>query len=210
MTAPETGTAVKPRLLLLDNYDSFTYNLSHYFEELGAAVEVRLNDEVDVAWALGERFDAVVVSAGPGRPEDAGITPRLVQAAAGRVPLLGVCLGHQAIAQAWGATIVRAPCLLHGKTSPVHHDGAGIFLGLPNPFPAGRYHSLTVDPGTIPPELEVAARTDDGTIMALRHPRLPVDGVQFHPESILTAGGKALLGSFLRRASAWNVASRAA
>jgi anthranilate synthase component 2 len=210
VTSPEAGTAVRSRLLLLDNYDSFTYNLSHYFEELGAAVDVRLNDEVDLAWVLGEQFDAIVVSAGPGRPEEAGLTPRLVRAAAGRVPLLGVCLGHQAIAQAWGSRIVRAPLPLHGKASPVHHDGDGLFAGLPTPFPAGRYHSLTVDPGTISPELEVAARADDGTIMALRHRRLPVDGVQFHPESILTAWGKPLLASFLRRAAAWNLASRAA
>ncbi len=188
-----------PRLLLLDNYDSFTFNLAHYFEELGAAVEVRLNDRVGVAEILDGAFDAIVISPGPGRPEAAGITPHLVRQAAGRVPLLGVCLGHQAIAQAHGARIVRARTPVHGKASRVRHDGRGLFRGLPNPLLVGRYHSLVVEPGTFPCDLRVTARAEDGAIMALRHRLWPVYGVQFHPESVLTDAGKPLLRNFLRR-----------
>ena len=190
------------RLLLLDNYDSFTWNLAHYLEELGAAVELRLNDEVDRAWVSGRGFDALVVSPGPGRPEEAGICQELVQSLGPATPLLGVCLGHQAIAQAFGARIVDAPTLVHGKTSKVWHDGRGLFEGLPSPFDATRYHSLVVDRTSLPAELEVNAWTDDGVVMGLRHRALPLHGVQFHPESILTLEGKALLANFLALAVA--------
>jgi anthranilate synthase component 2 len=199
-----------PALLLLDNYDSFTYNLAHDFEWLGASVDVILNDRLDVEQATSGSYDVVVISPGPGRPEESGVTLDLVRAAVGRVPLLGVCLGHQAIAQVYGARIVQAGRLMHGKPSLVGHDGHGIFRGLPEPFRAGRYHSLTVDPDSIPAELRVTARAEDGAVMALRHPRLPVDGVQFHPESVLTPHGHRLLRNFLWRACAWNAASRAA
>ena len=190
------------RLLLLDNYDSFTWNLAHYLEELGAAVELRLNDEVDRAWVTGHAFDAVVVSAGPGRPEEAGICQELVGSLGPATPLLGVCLGHQAIAQAFGSRIVGAPTLVHGKTSKIRHDGSGLFEGLPSPFDATRYHSLVVDRSSLPAELEVNAWTHDGVVMGLRHRRLPLHGVQFHPESILTLEGKALLANFLALAVA--------
>ena len=190
------------RLLLLDNYDSFTWNLAHYLEELGAAVELRLNDEVDRAWVSGRGFDALVVSPGPGRPEEAGICQELVQSLGPATPLLGVCLGHQAIAQAFGARIVDAPTLVHGKTSKVWHDGRGLFEGLPSPFDATRYHSLVVDRTSLPAELEVNAWTGDGVVMGLRHRALPLHGVQFHPESILTLEGKALLANFLALALA--------
>ena len=190
------------RLLLLDNYDSFTWNLAHYLEELGATVELRLNDEVDRAWVSGRGFDALVVSPGPGRPEEAGICQELVQSLGPATPLLGVCLGHQAIAQAFGARIVDAPTLVHGKTSKVWHDGRGLFEGLPSPFDATRYHSLVVDRTSLPAELEVNAWTDDGVVMGLRHRALPLHGVQFHPESILTLEGKALLANFLALAVA--------
>ncbi len=198
------------RLLLVDNYDSFTYNLAHAFAALGIAVEVRLCDRVDAAEAVGGGFVAVVISPGPGRPAEAGATPGIVRAAEGRVPLLGVCLGHQAIAEAHGARIVRARALVHGKASAVRHDGRGLFRGLPLPLEAGRYHSLAVDARGLDGQLEVSARTDDGTIMALRHRRHPVDGVQFHPESVLTPHGPRLLENFLRRALAWVAARRAA
>jgi len=174
------------RLLLLDNYDSFTWNLAQYLEELGAHLDVRLNDRVDVGWVAQQRFDALVISPGPGRPEDAGISLELVRAAAGRTPLLGVCLGHQAIAQAHGAAIVPAPTLMHGKTSTIVHAGRGLFGGMPPRFEATRYHSLVVDPRTLPPEIAVTARTPDGVVMGLEHRSAPLFGVQFHPESILT------------------------
>ena len=185
-------------LLLLDNHDSFTWNLAQYLAELGAEVEVRLNDEVAVDWCMARGFEACVVSPGPGRPEDAGISLPLIRAAAARgLPLLGVCLGHQALAQAWGARIVHAPTLMHGKTSPILHDGQGIFAGLPPAFTATRYHSLVVDEATLDPELAVTARTPEGVIMGLEHRRLPLFGVQFHPESVLTLEGKRLLANFL-------------
>jgi anthranilate synthase component 2 len=185
-------------LLLLDNHDSFTWNLAQYLAELGADVDVRLNDEIGVDWCAARGFDAVVVSPGPGRPERAGITPQLVRAAAAwRLPLLGVCLGHQALAQAWGARIVPAPTLVHGKTSPILHDGRGLFRGLPDAFPATRYHSLVVDEATLDASFRVTARTPDGLIMGLEHRHLPLHGVQFHPESVLTLQGKRLLGNFL-------------
>jgi anthranilate synthase component 2 len=159
-----------------------------------------LNDRISADAVVRERYDAVVISPGPGRPAEAGISIDLVQRAAGRIPLLGVCLGHQAIACAYGGRIVSAPTLMHGKTSPVLHDGRTLFAGLPDPFEATRYHSLTVDPDSLPRELKVSARTADGVIMGLRHVELPVEGVQFHPESILTRHGKDLLGNFLMRA----------
>lgn len=185
------------RLLLLDNYDSFTWNLAHYLEQLGAEVELRLNDEVDCAWVREQGFDAVVLSPGPGRPEEAGITPTLVRQIGPRTPLLGVCLGHQAIGLCFGARIVTAPTLVHGKTSRIWHDGSGVFAGLPNPFEATRYHSLIVDRESVPPELVINAWTREGVIMGLRHRKLPLHGVQFHPESILTRQGKPLLANFL-------------
>jgi anthranilate synthase/aminodeoxychorismate synthase-like glutamine amidotransferase len=185
------------RVLLLDNYDSFTWNLAHYLEELGARVEVVLNDRIDAGEARRRRFDAWVISPGPGRPENAGVSLDLVRAAAGHRPLLGVCLGHQALAQAYGATIVRAPELIHGKSSPIHHDGRGLFDGLSRPFHATRYHSLIVEPRSLPDVFEVTARTADGIVMAIRHRRWPLHGIQFHPESILTVEGKTLLANFL-------------
>jgi len=183
------------RILVVDNYDSFVFNLVQYLAQLGAEPVVHRNDEVDAAAALG--FDGVLLSPGPGTPEQAGVCVDMVRAAAGRVPVLGVCLGHQAIAVAYGGTVGRAPELLHGKTSRVEHSGAGVLAGLPSPFTATRYHSLAVDPATVPAELEVTARTPGGVIMALRHRSLAVEGVQFHPESVLTEGGHRLLANWL-------------
>jgi anthranilate synthase component 2 len=185
-------------LLLLDNYDSFTYNLYQYLGELGADTRVVRNDELTAEEALALRPERIVISPGPGTPDQSGITLELIRRAAGRVPLLGVCLGHQALGQAFGGRVVRAPTLMHGKTSPIHHDGRTLFAGLPDPFIATRYHSLIVDGGTVPECLEVSAWTADGIVMGLRHRGLPMEGVQFHPESILTAAGKDLLQNFLR------------
>jgi anthranilate synthase component 2 len=185
------------RVLLLDNYDSFTWNLAHYLEELGAVVEVVLNDEVDVERLRARSFDAWVISPGPGRPEGAGISLDLVRAADAGTPLLGVCLGHQALAQAHGARIVGAPDLMHGKTSSIHHDGRGLFRGLPRPFAATRYHSLVIEPESLPDTFAVSARTADGVVMGIRHRSLPSFGIQFHPESVLTLEGKPLLANFL-------------
>jgi anthranilate synthase/aminodeoxychorismate synthase-like glutamine amidotransferase len=185
------------RVLLLDNYDSFTWNLAQYLEELGAQVDVRLNDSVDLPWIEQQGFDAIVISPGPGRPEAAGISLALVRAVAGRTPLLGVCLGHQAIGLAYGASIGRAPTIMHGKTSWIDHDGEGLFHGLPQPFVATRYHSLVIDPDSIDGALKVTARSPDGAIMAVQHRDHPLFGVQFHPESVLTVDGKQLLGNFL-------------
>lgn len=189
-------------LLLIDNYDSFTYNLYHYLGELGARVEVRRNDALDAEEALRLRPQAIVISPGPCDPDRAGISLDLIRAAAGVCPVLGVCLGHQAIAQAFGARIDRAGTVMHGKVSAIHHDGSGLFAGLPTPFRATRYHSLIADPDTVPDDLVVNARTDDGTIMGLRHRRLPIHGVQFHPESIATEHGHRLLANFLELAAA--------
>ncbi len=197
-------TARTPRLLLLDNYDSFTWNLVQYLEELGARVRVELNDRVSAAWVAERRFEAVVISPGPGCPDDAGISLELVESLAGRTPLLGVCLGHQAIAQAFGARIVRAPLLVHGKTSTILHDGLGLFSGLPARFEATRYHSLVIDPATLAADLRITARTPEEVIMAIQHCRMPLYGVQFHPESILTVQGKGLLNNFLSLATRWN------
>ncbi len=189
---------MKPRLLLIDNYDSFTYNLYQYLCELGAEVRVVRNDAVSVHAVREMRPDRVVVSPGPCTPAEAGISVDLVQELAGQVPILGVCLGHQAIGAAFGGTIVRAPKLMHGKVSMIAHDGAGVFAGLPNPFQATRYHSLIVERSSLPYELEITAEAD-GLIMGFRHRSLPVEGVQFHPESILTPTGNDLLANFLGR-----------
>jgi anthranilate synthase/aminodeoxychorismate synthase-like glutamine amidotransferase len=186
-------------LLLLDNYDSFTFNLYQYLGELGAEVRVVKNDELSVEQALALRPERIVISPGPGNPDEAGISVELIRAAAGRLPLLGVCLGHQSLAQAFGGRIVRAPRLMHGKTSEIHHDGRTIFGGLPAPFTATRYHSLVAEKDSLPACLEVSAWTDDGVIMGLRHREAALEGVQFHPESILTTAGKDLLRNFLQR-----------
>jgi para-aminobenzoate synthetase component 2 len=184
-------------VLVVDNYDSFVFNLVQYLGQLGAHCVVRRNDELTVDDALELPVDGILLSPGPGIPEDAGICVDLVRAAAGARPLLGVCLGHQAIATAYGASVVRADELLHGKTSAVEHAGAGVLAGLPRPFTATRYHSLVVDEATLPSALEVSARTTGGTVMAVRHRTDPVEGVQFHPESVLTQGGHRLLANWL-------------
>jgi anthranilate synthase/aminodeoxychorismate synthase-like glutamine amidotransferase len=183
-------------ILLLDNYDSFTFNLYQYLGELGAEVRVVRNDALGVEDALALSPKAIVISPGPGAPKQGGISLGLVRAA--RVPLLGVCLGHQAIGEAFGGEVVRATPM-HGKTSSVHHDGRGVFSGLPNPLTATRYHSLVVKPDTVKPPLEISAWTEDGAVMGLRHQALPIEGVQFHPESYLTEVGKDLLKNFLGR-----------
>jgi para-aminobenzoate synthetase component 2 len=193
------GQAVPMRVLVIDNYDSFVYNLVQYLAQLGAAPVVRRNDEVELD-ELGE-VDGVLVSPGPGTPERAGASIEVIRASADRgLPLLGVCLGHQAIGVAWGGIVEHAPELLHGKTSLVHHDGTGLLAGLSNPFVATRYHSLAIRPGTLPAELEVTGRTDTDVIMAVRHRELPVHGVQFHPESVLTEGGHRLLANWMAAA----------
>ena len=186
------------RVLVLDSYDSFVYNLVQYLGELGADPLVYRNDALSVEQALALEPDAVLLSPGPGRPEDAGILCAAIPAfAAQGIPVLGVCLGHQGIGHVYGASVVRAPELMHGKTSLVHHTGKGVFAGLDSPLEATRYHSLTIDPATVPACLEVTAQTGDGIIMGVRHRELPVEGVQFHPESILTTAGHALLSNFL-------------
>jgi anthranilate synthase/aminodeoxychorismate synthase-like glutamine amidotransferase len=189
------------RVLLVDNYDSFTWILAQYLEELGVRVEVVLNDAVDADELRRRGFDAWVISPGPGRPDEAGISLDLVRAAAGDVPLLGVCLGHQALAQAYGARIVPAPVLMHGKTSEILHDARGLFRGLKGPFTATRYHSLVVDAQSLPESFEICARTADGVVMGIRHRTRPLCGVQFHPESVLTPAGKPLLANFLALAA---------
>jgi len=186
------------RVLVVDNYDSFTWNLVHYLRQLDAAVEVVRNDALDAAGAVARGDDAILISPGPGSPDEAGVSLALVAAcAAARRPLLGVCLGHQAIAQAFGGRIVRAPAVMHGKTSAIAHDGAGLFAGLPSPFQATRYHSLVAAPESLPDLLAVTATAGDGTIQGIRHRELPIHGVQFHPESIASAHGHALLRNFL-------------
>jgi len=188
-----------PRLLMIDNYDSFTYNLVQYLAELGADVEVRRNDAVGLDDVQTLAPDGIVISPGPCTPREAGVSVPLIQRFAGQIPILGVCLGHQAIGAAFGGDVVRAPRIMHGKTSPIRHDGSGVFAGLPDPFDATRYHSLVIDPETLPPALLRTAWTDEGEIMGVRHRSLFVEGVQFHPESILTLEGKRLLGNFLSR-----------
>ena len=188
------------RILIIDNYDSFTYNLVQYLGELGADVDVVRNDVEDAPKLLEREVSGLVVSPGPGVPEDAGVSVEAVKRFAARgTPVLGVCLGHQAIGVAYGGRIVRARSIMHGKTSPIEHDGKGLFVDLPLPFEATRYHSLVIEDSSCPAALDVTARTADGEIMGLRHRELPVEGVQFHPESILTSVGKALLRNFLVR-----------
>ena len=184
-------------ILVLDNYDSFTYNLVQYLGELGARMRVARNDALTVDEVEGLAPEAIVISPGPGHPDGAGISLELIRRFHARVPILGVCLGHQAIGQAFGGTVARARRQMHGKTSPIAHDGRGVFRGLPPGFEATRYHSLVVLDAGLPADLEITARADDGEIMGLRHRRYPVEGVQFHPESILTSQGKALLANFL-------------
>ncbi|MGA8724669.1 MAG: aminodeoxychorismate/anthranilate synthase component II [Acidimicrobiales bacterium] len=188
---------MRTRVLVIDNYDSFVYNLVQELGELGAEPVVHRNDAIDIEGIRAAEPDAVLISPGPGRPEDAGISMTVVEQLAGELPILGVCLGHQAIGQVYGGKIVGAPTLMHGKTSSIHHDGNRVFAGLPDPFVATRYHSLVVDPATVPDELEVTATTGDGVVMGLRHRELDVEGVQFHPESFLTPSGPSLLSNFL-------------
>lgn len=189
------NTTVATRILVVDNYDSFVFNIVSYLAQLGADVTVLRNDEVDIEQAL--TYDGILISPGPGKPEDAGVSMDLIRAAAGKVPVFGVCLGHQAIAAVFGATVDRAPELLHGKTSQVHHVEGGVFDGLPEPFTATRYHSLAIVDGTVPDSLEVTARTDSGVIMGVRHKEYAIEGVQFHPESVLTEGGHRMLANWL-------------
>jgi para-aminobenzoate synthetase component 2 len=188
------------RVLVIDNYDSFVYNLVQELGELGADPVVHRNDAIDVDGIRAAAPDLILISPGPGRPEDAGVSLAVITELAGVIPILGVCLGHQAIGQAFGGDVVRAPSLMHGKTSAIHHDGNGVFDGLPDPFTATRYHSLVVEPTTVPDVLKVTARTADGVIMGLRHRTLAVEGVQFHPESLLTPEGPSLLANFLATA----------
>lgn len=185
------------RILVVDNYDSFVFNLVQYLGQLGADCDVVRNDSIDAA--AGRGYDGVLLSPGPGTPADAGVCIPMIHELGGDVPIFGVCLGHQAIAEAFGATVSRAPELLHGKTSLVSHDGTGVLRGLPDPFTATRYHSLAVEEDTIPPELEVTGRTASGVVMALRHRNLPIEGVQFHPESVLTEHGHLLLANWLQQ-----------
>ena len=191
---------MRPRVLVVDNYDSFVYNLVQYLGELGAEPVVQRCDQFTMADVETLAPDAILISPGPGRPEDAGLSNELIRTYAGRVPVFGVCLGHQCIGQVFGGDVVRAPEIMHGKTSLIRHTGTGVFTGLPNPLEATRYHSLVVT--NVPDVLEVTARTDDGIVMGLRHRELDVEGVQFHPESILTVAGHDLLRNFLDRATA--------
>ncbi|MBB2198258.1 aminodeoxychorismate/anthranilate synthase component II [Gluconacetobacter sp. 1c LMG 22058] len=197
-------------ILLIDNYDSFTFNLVHYLGDLGERCDVRRNDALTVDEAMALKPEAIVLSPGPRSPNEAGICCDLIRRATGHVPIFGVCLGHQAIGQVFGGTVVRAPVPMHGKVSPVFHDGSGVFEGLPDPFMATRYHSLTVEPGTLPPDLVATAHTEDGVIMGLRHRTLPVFGVQFHPESIASEHGHAILANFLAIARGLNTPRKAA
>jgi para-aminobenzoate synthetase component 2 len=185
------------RILVVDNYDSFVFNLVQYLGQLGVSCDVRRNDEIGVGDVETLRPDGVLLSPGPGTPQRAGICMPLIERYAGRLPIFGVCLGHQAFGAAFGATVTRAPELLHGKTSLVHHDGTGVLTGLPDPFTATRYHSLAVVESTLPAEIEVTARTRSGVVMAMRHRELPIEGVQFHPESVLTQGGHLMLANWL-------------
>ncbi len=190
------------RILMIDNYDSFTYNLVQYLGELGAELEVRRNDAIDVAGVRAMAPQAIVISPGPCTPKEAGVSVTLLREMAGELPILGVCLGHQCIGEAFGATVVRAGRLMHGKTSPILHDGRNIFADLPNPFDAMRYHSLLVAADSVPSCLEVSARTAEDEVMGLRHRTFPIEGIQFHPESIGTPEGKRLLANFLRMVTA--------
>lgn len=185
-------------ILVIDNYDSFTYNLVQYLGELGADLQVVRNDQTTIEAIAKQAPERIVISPGPKTPSDAGICLDVITTFSGRIPILGVCLGHQAIGQAFGGQVIRAPELMHGKTSEIQHDGKTLFAGLPNPFPATRYHSLIVARDTLPDCLEISASTADGLIMGLRHKKMKVEGVQFHPESILTSAGKQLLANFLQ------------
>lgn len=187
------------RLLLIDNYDSYTFNLFQYLGELGAQVEVFRNDAITVEQVRAKKPDGIVLSPGPCTPKEAGITVPVIEQLAGEIPLLGVCLGHQAIGHAFGGKVIRNDRIVHGKSSPVFHRGEGVFRGLPSPFNAGRYHSLVIEKRSLPSELEVTGWTEEDEIMAVRHRSLDVEGVQFHPESILTEHGKALLGNWVNR-----------
>ena len=207
---PDEGVAVPgARIFLVDNYDSFTYNLAQELGELGADVRVVRHDMFTLSELSEWRPEGIVISPGPGSPPDAGKSNEVIRHFAGSVPILGVCLGHQCIAEVYGGKIVRAEVLVHGKTSLIHHDGKGVFRDLEEPFVATRYHSLIVDPASVPDEFEVSARTDDGLIMGLRHRTADLEGVQFHPESILTTTGMQLLGNFLGRLTASGAAAPA-
>ena len=184
-------------ILVIDNYDSFTFNLVQYLGELGGQLHVARNDALSVEDIEAMGPSHIVISPGPGGPDDAGVSCDVIRHFYERVPILGVCLGHQCIGQVFGGCVTRAPRQMHGKVSPIHHDGHGIFVGLPSPFEATRYHSLMVDPSTLPPALVVSARSDDGVVMALRHRTLPLEAVQFHPESVLSADGVAMLRNFV-------------
>ena len=199
---PRAGT----RLLIVDNYDSFTYNLAQELGELGAVVEVVRHDAFTIDELLADLPEGIVISPGPGDPGDAGLSNEVIRAVAGRRPLLGVCLGHQCIGEVYGGEVVRAPVLMHGKTSPIYHRRDGVFAGLPVPFEATRYHSLIVERATLPASLKVTAETSDGLIMGLLHREVDVEGVQFHPESVLTSAGMQLLGTFLERCVAFREA----
>jgi anthranilate synthase/aminodeoxychorismate synthase-like glutamine amidotransferase len=186
------------KVLLIDNYDSFTYNLVQAFLVLGATVDVHRNDRISVGQALELGATHLVISPGPGTPQNAGVSMQMIEAFAGRIPIFGVCLGHQSLVEVFGGKVVRAPRLMHGKVSPVAHDGKGLFSGVPQQFQAGRYHSLIAEPSSMPAVLEVTASTAEGEIMGVRHRSLPIEGVQFHPESVLTPDGPLLMGNFLK------------
>ncbi len=196
------------RILVVDNYDSFVFNIVSYLVQLGAEVDVHRNDDVDMEAALG--YDGILISPGPGTPESAGVSMQLIRTAASKVPVFGVCLGHQAIAAVYGATVDRAPELLHGKTSQVSHEEQGVFRGLPSPFTATRYHSLAVEDATVPDELEVTARSESGVIMGIRHRQYAIEGVQFHPESVLTEGGYRIFANWLEACGDQGAVARSA
>ncbi len=189
---------MRPRILLIDNYDSFTYNLVQAFLVLGAEIDVHRNDAIDVDEARALAPTHLVISPGPGTPRDAGVSMQMIESFAGRIPIFGVCLGHQSLVEVFGGKVVRAARLMHGKVSPVMHDGKGLYAGMPANFEAGRYHSLIAAGDSMPPDLEVTARTAEGEIMGVRHRTLPIEGVQFHPESVLTPDGPILMGNFLK------------
>jgi anthranilate synthase/aminodeoxychorismate synthase-like glutamine amidotransferase len=202
MNAPVNSTAVKPKLLLVDNYDLFTYNLVQAFLVLGAEVLVHRNDQISIEQAEALKPTHLCISPGPGTPHDAGVSMPFIKHFAGKLPIFGVCLGHQSLVEVFGGKVVRAGRLMHGKTSPVTHDGKGILAGMSNPFEAGRYHSLIAKPEAMPDVLEVTAKTPEGEIMGVRHKQYAIEGVQFHPESILTPEGPTLMGNFLKLTSA--------
>ncbi len=195
-------------ILMIDNYDSFTYNLVQYLGELGGNLMVARNDKISLSRIAGLKPECIVISPGPGGPRDAGVSCATIRRFAGQIPILGVCLGHQCIGHVFGGRVRQASRLMHGKTSPVYHDGSGIFAGMPDPFEAGRYHSLLVERKGLPKRLKLAAWTEEGEVMGLRHAEMPVEGVQFHPESVLTPDGKLLLKNFLAGARHWNARTR--